>query len=196
MTRGRPGATQAVYPLGEPTLTPPAEVVLDTSFVVEALLPSQPRHEECGGFLARLVSDGVVVFFNRLLELEMIEAVYRLTLIERFGKKDWRRRRFDGRARRRASRLAREMLGSWNAVLRAADHGVVELEQVVDEVPGLMARFGLSSYDAVHVATAGRLRVRSLVTLDTGFAAVPASELELFVAARQVARCRSLRAGR
>jgi hypothetical protein len=30
--------TRAVYPLDEPTLTLPREVVLDTSFVVDALL--------------------------------------------------------------------------------------------------------------------------------------------------------------
>lgn len=195
MTSGRRPSTQAVYPIGEHTLTLPREVVLDTSFVVETLLPNQPRHDECGGFLSRLVDEGVVVFFNRLLELELLETTYRLVLIERYGRGDWRRRRFDGRARRRASRLAQEMLDAWNAALSALNHGIVELDQVVTAVPGVMARYGLSSYDAVHAATAGRLRVRSLVTLDSGFAAVPASELELYVGTRQVSRCRSLRAG-
>jgi predicted nucleic acid-binding protein len=58
-----------------------------------------------------------------------------------------------------------------------------------------MAGYGLSSYDAVHVATAFRVQAPRMVTLDTGFAPVPASHLELFVSARQVSRCRSLRAG-
>ena len=87
------------------------------------------------------------------------------------------------------------MLEAWTSVLRALNHGVVELDEVVDDVPRLMATYGLSSYDAVHAATAVRLGVRSLITIDTGFAAVPASELELYVASRQVSRCRSLRAG-
>ncbi len=195
MTGGRRPGTQAVCPLGEPTLTLPHEVVLDTSFVVESLLTNQPRHDECSGFLSRLVEQGIVVFFNRLLQLELLETTYKLVLIERFGKTDWRSRRFDGRARRRASRLAQEMLDAWSSALSALNYGIVELDEVVDEIPGLMARFGLSSYDAAHAATAGRLRVRSLVTLDSGFAAIPSSELELYVGARQVARCRSLRAG-
>lgn len=194
MTGGR-SRTRAVYPLDEPTLTLPREVVLDTSFVVDALLPGQPRHEECLGFLERLGEHGIVVHYNRLLEVELLEATYRLVLKERYGKAQWRRRRLDGRARRRASRLADGLLDAWNAVLRALNHSVVELGDVVDAIPWLMARHGLSSYDAVHLATAFRLRIRSMVTLDTGFATVPASHLELFVSARQVPRCRGIRAG-
>ena len=136
-----------------------------------------------------------MVVFNRLLELELLEATYRLVLVERFGKGEWRRRRIDGRARRRASRLVRKLLDEWTRVLRAMNHGIVELHEVVDEIPGVMARYGFASYDAAHAATAGRMRVGGMVTLDTGFAAIPSSELELFVGARQVGRCRSLRAG-
>jgi predicted nucleic acid-binding protein len=174
---------------------PPREVVLDTSFVVDALLPGQPRHEECSGFLERLGEQGIVVYFNRLLEVELLEATYRLVLRERYGKGQWRRRRFDGRARRRASRLADELFDAWQGALSALNHAAVELHEVIDGVPWLMARYGLSSYDAVHLATAFRARVRSMVTLDTGFATVPASHLDIFVSARQVPRCRGLRAG-
>ena len=194
MTGGR-SRTRAVYPLDEPTLTLPQEVVLDTSFVVDALLPGQPRHEECRGFLERLGEHWIVVHFNRLWEVELLEATYRLVLRERYGKDQWRRRRLDGRARRRASRLTGELLDAWHGVLSALNHSVVELQEVVDGIPRLMAGYGLSSYDAVHLATAFRVQVSSMVTLDTGFATVPASHLELFISARQVSRCRSLRAG-
>ena len=54
---------------------------------------------------------------------------------------------------------------------------------------------GAQADDAAHAATAARLGVRSMITIDTGFAATSASELELYVASRQVSRCRGLRAG-
>jgi predicted nucleic acid-binding protein len=194
MTPRRSPATYAVYPLGEPTLTLPDEVVLDTIFVVEALLENQPQHDECSTFLARLVADGAIVFYNELLELELLETTYRLVLIERYGKSNWRRSRFDGRARSRASRLVSEMVDAWTSALSALNHGVVEVAEVLDVVHRLMARYGLSSYDAAHAATAELLGIRSLITLDTGFAAFPPSTLELYVGSRQVSRCRSLRA--
>jgi predicted nucleic acid-binding protein len=193
MTRGR-SPSRAVYSLDEPTLTFPREVVLDTSFVIDALLQGQPRHDECTAFLRRLAEQEVAVFFNRLLEVELLEATYRLVLKERFGRAEWRRRRLDGRARRRASRLTRELLEAWNGALRALNHSVVELDEVVSGIAKVMAQYGLSSYDAVHMATALRMGVRSMVTLDSGFAAIPAAQLELFVSSRQVSYCRSVRA--
>lgn len=195
MARRRPPAAHGVYSLSEPTLTPPDEVALDTSFVVEALLSNQPRHVECRSFLLRLVEHGTTVFFNRLLELELLETSYRLALIERYGKGEWRSRRADGRARRRAARLTDEILDAWQSVLAATNYGLVELNEVVADVPRFMSSYGLSSYDSVHAATAARVAVDTLITLDAGFGAVPASHLSLFVASRQVSWCRSIRAG-
>jgi predicted nucleic acid-binding protein len=192
MPRGRRPASRSVYSFEDTALILPAEVVLDTSFIVDALLPKEELHRECREFLVRLAEGGTVVFFSRLLELELFETTYRLALKERF-KRDWRQRRLDGRARRRASRLSQVTLDAWNDVLAALNHGIVEIDEIADTVPGLMARFGLSSYDAVHVATALFLGVRNMVTLDSGFSAVPPNELQLYVNRSRVAWCRSAR---
>ncbi len=114
--RGRPPSSRGVYSFEE-QLALPHELVLDTSFVVEALLPHEPLHDVCAEALARMVDEETVVFFNRLLELELIEATYELALVERFGSKGWRRRRLDGRARRRANTLSRAMLDASGQLL-------------------------------------------------------------------------------
>jgi hypothetical protein len=47
-------------------------------------------------------------------------------------------------------------------------------------VMGDLRPVGRRADDAAHAATAARLGVRSMITIDTGFAAVSASELELY----------------
>jgi predicted nucleic acid-binding protein len=139
----------------------PAEVVLDTSFIVDALLPSQERHVACRDYLERLVVGDTFVIFNRLLELELAEAAYKIALKERFGKRRFMEMRGDGRALRRASRLAGLLRESWSDVLDTLAWGRVELSESIGLVPDLMKR-GLASYDAVHAATALTTNVRYL----------------------------------
>lgn len=192
--RGRPPLSRGVYSFEEPQLTLPAEVVLDTSFVVNALLPAEPFHVSCAALLERIADQGTVVYFSRLLQLELLEATYKVALIERYGRGGWKRRRVDGRARRRADRLLRSVLGAWMQLLEALDHGVVEIHEVIDGVPDLMSRYALSSYDAVHAATVLYLGVPNLVALDVGFCALPAEQLILYTNADRVRPCRTFRA--
>jgi predicted nucleic acid-binding protein len=131
----RPGGAHNVYSF-EGALVPPDQLVLETSFVVDALIPSQARHAECEGFLENIGRARSRVFVNRFLELELWEATYRIALREQ-------------------------------------------------RVPSLM-RHGLTSYDAVHAATAEYADVRPFVTLDYHFAAVPEHDLQLWVPASRV----------
>ncbi len=165
---------------------------MDTSFAVEALIGSQPLHDECVEYLAQLAESGCLLVFNHLLLLELEEAAFRLALKERHGK-DWHRRRHDGRALRRAARLVEEVTAAWDAVLESFEWSEYSIEEVHSAIPRLMGRYGLASYDAIHAATATVSTAGCIVTIDTGFAYVPESELHLYVDTSRVCSCRERR---
>jgi predicted nucleic acid-binding protein len=190
----RPRLVRGVQSLEAPLLFLPAEVVLDSSFVVESLVGTQPRHAVCREFLQRLLDNGTTLYFNRLLEVELAETAFRLALEERFPNRRIRdQMRRDGRARRRAGRLMEQARSAWDDVLAAFAYVCIELHEVARSAPGLMQVYGLTSYDAVHVATALRVGVRDLVTLDVGFANVPNGVLTIYTTAHRVPACRERR---
>lgn len=170
----------------------PDELLLDTSFVVEALISSQPLHEPCLDFLVRLVEKGVQIRFSSMLELELAETAFQLALKERHPK-DWRRYRHDGRARPRAARLMSGAAQAWRAVTPHFDVRRVEVDEVIDRVPALMTAYGLASYDAVHAATALLPTSVGIVTTDVGFSALP-STTAIFTDSGRITRCRQVRA--
>src|SRR5439155_9919712 len=129
-------------------LVPPRELVLDTSFVVDALIPSQARHGECRTFLGYMAAAGSIVFFNRLLEAELWEAAYKIALKELHPKKRAAEVRHDRRTLRRAKTLREEVDEAWREVLTALDWADIDLSEVHAWVPHMMA-YGLTSFDAV-----------------------------------------------
>lgn len=112
------------------------------------------------------------IFYNRLLEAELAEALYQIALKERHPR-DWKRYRHDGRARRRANGLLRRVGGAWDDLVAAFNHGIYDVGEVAHRMPDLMTRYGLASYDAIHIATAIESGVGVIVTLDASFASVP-----------------------
>ena len=72
---GRRTAERNVFSFEGRLLAPP-ELVLDTSFVVDALVATQPRHAVCRAFLDAIRDSGSVVYFNTLLVVELWEAAY------------------------------------------------------------------------------------------------------------------------
>lgn len=193
MARGRPPSPRGVYSFEDPTLLPPGELALDTSFVVHALVPRQVLHPQCRGFLERVSESDGTVFFNRLLEVELAEALFKIAVKEQHGNKGWPTKRLDGRVRRRAGRLMEEAFEAWNEVLDAVNWARIELHEVAEAVPSLMRDFGLSSNDAVHAATTEFAGAAALVTTDSDFAAVPADRLVLLTPASLVGATRRKR---
>jgi predicted nucleic acid-binding protein len=171
---------------------PPGEVVLDTSFVVDALVPSQVRHEECQRFLAALVDANATVVYNRLLEAELWEAAYGIALQELHPGKPRKTARRDGRSRRRAKRLRGEVATAWTDVLDNLNSIPIEVGEVAGLVPTQM-EYGLKSYDAVHVATAIYAATRAFVASDYEFSFVPRRDLDLYIVSGKVAACRLAR---
>jgi LytS/YehU family sensor histidine kinase len=113
--RGRPPATRNVHSFQNRTQPIPGELLLDTSFVVEALITTQPLHTPAVEFLVEIAEAGVQVRYSALLELELAEASFQLALKERH-KRDWKRFRYDGRARPRGARLMEGTAVAWAEV--------------------------------------------------------------------------------
>src|SRR5690242_6321243 len=127
---GRPPAPRGVHSF-EGMVVPPPQLVLDTSFVAEALIATQPRHSECHAFLEYVTQTGSRVHFNRLLELELWEAAYRVALKELHPRKRVRNSRHERRALRRAKAVRDDVETAWREVLVLIDSVTVELGEVV-----------------------------------------------------------------
>jgi predicted nucleic acid-binding protein len=190
---GRPASPRGVRSFEDASNTVPNEALFDTSFVVEALIVSQPLHSVCNDYLVRFAGAGSTIVYSGLLELELAETAFQIALKERHPK-DWKRFRSDGRARRRARTLLTQIMDSWAAVLAVVPSAHVAVEEARHLVPGLMSDYGLASYDALHVGSAIEAAVTAVVTTDAGFAAAPASLVELYVDSSRVASCRRRRA--
>lgn len=191
--RGRPPAHRGVFSFEDLLAPVPEAAVIDTSFLIEALSPAQPLHAPAQAYLERLAAAGrTLLVFNRLLELELAETAYLIALKERH-KKDFKRFRHDGRARRRANRLLQGTLDAWADLLTVFDHATYDVGEVGHRVPELMTRYGLGSYDAVHAATALEAGVLAMITTDTGFANLPQTQLTIYTNAGRVPDCRRFR---
>ncbi len=60
-------------------------IALDTSFVVEALIATQPLHATCRAFLNRIDASGISITTSDLLVVELAEAAFAIALKERWG---------------------------------------------------------------------------------------------------------------
>jgi predicted nucleic acid-binding protein len=192
MPRGRGPATRGVFAIEDPELVLPEVLALDTSFVVEALIESQPLHSACAGFIERLVDAGTTVVTSDLLEIELAEAAFAIALKERWGRQ-WRQRRVDGRVRRRGRRLLEEVISRHRLLLSSVPHVSMPLGRIADAAASLMTEYGLASYDAVHAASAIAAGAEAVVTTDTGFARLPSALLAMYTDRSRVASSRAKR---
>jgi predicted nucleic acid-binding protein len=189
---GRRAATRGVFAIEEPGLLLPNPVALDTSFVVEALIATQPLHRVCSAFLARIGDSGVSVVTSELLRVELAEAAFAIGLKERWGSQ-WRRHRTDGRSRPRAGRLLNDTISRYDEMLGTLTHLSIRLGRIAGPAIALMTEYGIASYDAAHAASAVAAGADAIVTLDTGFALLPASLLTIYTDRSRLASCRGKR---
>jgi len=88
--RHRPVPTRGVFAIEDQQLLLPDPIALDTSFVVDALLATQPLRPACSAFLKRVFDSGVAVVTSDLLAVELAESAFAITPKERWGGR-WRR---------------------------------------------------------------------------------------------------------
>ena len=134
------------------------------------------------------------VVTSDLLVVELAEATFANALKERWGGK-WRAHRTDGRSRRSATRKLNHTIARYDALLSSVNQFSLPMRRVSAPARTLMIDCGLASYDAVHAATAIAAGAKAIVTLDTGFALLPASQLAIYTDRSRVASCRKKRAG-
>lgn len=158
--------------------------MLDTSFLVNAFVESERLHTACETYLDTLVAAETTVYYNAITEVELAEVAFRIAIKERHG--DRRGARNDRRITARVGRLAEELLAAWELTLSTLTHARIEIGEVAGDYLPLMTKYGLSSMDAVHAATALFVEAEGLVTTDAGFGNVPASDLRLFVDSSRV----------
>jgi predicted nucleic acid-binding protein len=192
--RGRPPLPRGIISFEHEDWSPPAALLLDTTIVVEALLPSQSHHATCIAFFERVGTSGSTLIFNRLLETELCEVLFNIALKEQHGKR-WKTARYDGRARRRAGRLLDAGLAAWGEILDTVSWLRLELNEVSAEVPGLMRAHGLRSYDAVHAASLFSADVADIATLDHGFTLLPQNRATIHTTSTRVPTMRRWRGG-
>jgi len=125
----RPVITRGVFAIEDHELLLPDPLALDTSFVVEALLTTQPLHGVCDAFLTRIFDSGVSVVTSDLLAVELAETAFAIAMKERWRGK-WRAHRTDGRSRRRAGRLMNDTMSHCNDLLSSIGHFPVPIEWV------------------------------------------------------------------
>lgn len=173
---------------------PPEAILLDTTIVVDALSPAQKDHEACAAFFDAVVNARCTLVFNRLLETELCEVLFNIAGKEQHGR-HWRTARYDGRVRKRASRLLDEGLTGWGELLDAASWRRLELQDVSDVAPALMGKYGFRSYDAVHAASLFVAEVEHVATLDHGFTMLPEAEATIHTTQARVPTMRKWRGG-
>jgi predicted nucleic acid-binding protein len=192
--RGRPPLPRGIVSFEHEDWAPPEALLLDTSVVVEALLPSEANHRACAGLFRRIADSKCTVIFNELLETELCEALFRLALKERHGR-NWRAARYDGRVRRRAGRLLEAGMAGWQELLGPLPSVRFGLGEVNSDVSELMRRHGLGSYDAVHAASLFRAGIGDIATLDHGFTMLPQSLVSIHTTSARVPTMRRWRGG-
>ncbi len=191
-TGWRPPATRSVFAIEDAELLLPNPIALDTSFVVEALIATQPLHGVCSPFLARIFESGVSVATSELLRVELAEAAFSIALKERWGSQ-WRRHRTDGRSRPRGGRLLNDTLNRYDKMLGSLRQISIPLGDITTEATGFMTDYGIASYDAAHAASAIAAGAEAIVTLDTGFALLPSRLLTIYTDRSRLASCRGKR---
>ena len=192
-TGGRRPVHRGVFAIEQEQLLLPNPIALDTSFVVEALLTTQPLHPVCSAFFKRIFDSGVSVVTSELLRLELAETAFAIAMKERWRGK-WRAHRTDGRSRARAGRLMNDTISRYEALLAPVDHIPVPPGDITSVATTFMTDYGIASYDAAHAASAIAAGARAIVTLDTGFALLPASQLTVYTDRSRLASCRKKRA--
>lgn len=188
----RPTLARGVFAIEQEQLALPDPLALDTSFVVEALLATQPLHATCSAFIARIVESGVAVVTSDLLAVELAETAFAIALKERWGGR-WRGHRIDGRSRRPGTRLLNHTVTRYDALLSPVNHLPIPVRRVAVHARALMTGYGLASYDAVHAASAIAAGAKAIVTLDTGFALLPSAQLAIYTDRSRLASCRAKR---
>ena len=87
-------------------------------------------------------------------------------------------------------------MGAWRELLDSSFSSVrFQLSEVNGDVPELMRKFGLGSYDAIHAATFMAAGLPHIATLDHGFTMLPQNRATIRTTSARVLTMRRWRGG-
>lgn len=188
---GRKRLTRGVFSIEDQQLTLPDPIALDTSFVVETLLATQPLHSACDAFLKRIFDSGVSVVTSELLRIELAETAFAIAMKERWGRR-WRAHRTDGRSRQRAAKLLHNTISRYDALLTPVDHFPVPLG--TSRPPPSHSWPSTASHPTTQpTRQLPSPQAQRHVTLDTGFALLPSTQLTMYTDRSRLTSCRAKR---
>lgn len=183
---------RGVCAIGDPIPPGPLRVLVDTSFIVESMVESNPRHRESRELLALLSERGASIVFSELVDLEVPQAMSYIAALD-VGR-DRRAGLLDARVRRRSRSLTARTRRRWAEYLASIDWFRADLTAILDEVPAIMFTTGLRSYDAAMAATAIAHRCDAIATFDVDFGRLHEVDVPLLLTdARRAGRMRDLR---
>jgi predicted nucleic acid-binding protein len=157
----------------------PERFFFDTSFLVDLVIASQPRHAAAEEFFGRLVAEqrGRAFFISPLTYAEFSQATARIFLIADHGVDP---KQVSQRMQRGGLRLVIGQvvaaLSNLNEALDTMYESVRQIQLDVDlwfEAAGIMSAFGVLPYDSLHVAATRRARTVNIITFDHYFDRVP-----------------------
>lgn len=187
------GPARGVVPIDDATALGALRVLIDSSFIVEAMVESNPHHRESRDLLTRLSADGASIVFSELADLEVPQAMSYIAAVD--AGRDRRAGLADGRVRRRSRSLTARTRRRWAEYLESIDWLRADLTPVLDDVPVIMFATGLRSYDAAMAASAIAHRCDAIATFDGDFGRLHEADVPLLVTdARRAGRARRLRA--
>lgn len=151
---------------------PPAQLYIDTDFIVACLERTDPHHGRCAAFMGRIVAYGrTTLYMSSLSWLEFIHTITRQRFRD-IADDDLRRRfrldRWEDPPIRQA--YIAYMTESFTAFLDQCDWAEVDLTPAIRaEAIRLLAAYNLNAHDAVHLATARDVAAADFVSLDRGY---------------------------
>jgi predicted nucleic acid-binding protein len=153
---------------------PPAEVYLDTSVLLAAVIQGAPHARACDDFCAELIAAGSYVHFSQLVRLELPQALRKLaTRPTNLPAAVRTRHRLDDWGTDPAVREAwlQFGIGEFEALL-VRFHEVFELPWSAAtwraSIP-IITQYSLQTIDATHVATAQEYGIQDFAAVDTDF---------------------------
>ncbi len=183
---------RGVCAIGDPIPPGPLRVLVDTSFIVESMVESNPRHRESRELLALLSERGASIVFSELVDLEVPQAMSYIAALD--AGRDRRAGLLDARVRRRSRSLTARTRRRWAEYLASIEWFRADLTAILDEVPAIMFTTGLRSYDAAMAATAIAHRCDAIATFDVDFGRLHEVDVPLLLTdARRAGRMRDLR---
>lgn len=156
----------------------PSRLLFDTSFLVDLVVATQPRHDPAAAFFDRVVRarPEVICIVSSLVYPEFANAVARLFLISDLGLSS---EEAQAHLRQRgplevADRVAAAMDALEDALSYPEEMFQVRLDlERWTEALALSLRVGLQPYDSIHAAAAFHARSADIVSFDWSFDKIP-----------------------